>query len=63
MQERITGIGGLFFGGLFMWWLSHSDIITLCFVLAVGAVEVIYQELRQINQTLKSIEKNGEHHG
>lgn len=57
MQERITGVAGLFFGGLLIWWLSRSETITLCFVVAVGALEVFYQELRRVNRTLEAIEK------
>lgn len=57
IKTESSMVGLAFFGGLFMWWLSHSNTITYCFVLAVGAVEMLYLELRSINRTLEAIEK------
>jgi len=42
-------------GGLLMWALSRSYVTTLCFVSALGAVKIVYHELRRINRTLEAI--------
>jgi hypothetical protein len=41
--------------GSLIWWMSGSKTIAFCFVMAAIAVEILYQELRRIRQTLEVI--------